>query len=371
MVKTKKRKRAKPERLDISDVGVDFARDSVAQWLTLNGLDENYLRPTIEADGRAYYLRNFGSIDKPDYRPVLYTGNSTAQLRDNWLQLDREVLDAAAPELTAVGDLIAAGATKNIDGMAEPVHAYQFAGDITEATISMDGLKRARRDKPVFGIGFVPVPLIYKDIEFGQRELAVNTRGARPFPIDTYTLQLATRKCAQLAESLLIGNTTFSYQGFSVYGYRTHPSRITKTLTLPTANGWTPNTLVDELTDMRQSLRNRYQTGPYRVYISSGWETYLEKDYSEAYPGGSLRQRLLKIDQIQSIKTLDFLDDYQILMVDMTRGTVQLLIGMQPRVVQWSEMGGVAQNWRTMLCMVPRFRPDNKGYLGVCHGTAA
>jgi len=369
MSKTMTRSRSRSKHIDAS---VDFDRDSVAMWLTQNNVDENYLRPYIAPeDGKAYYLKNYGTVERPDHRPVPYTGNTQAMLRDNWLTLDNDVMDAAAPELTAVGDLIAAGKTKNINAMAQPVHGYTYATDITAATISMDGLKRSKRDKPEFGYGYVPIPLVYKDLQFGARELAVQTQGSNPFPIDTYTLRLATRKCSQLTESLLIGNTTFAYQGYNVYGYRTHPSRLTKVLTLPTAGGWTPQTLYNEMVAMRQQLRNIYQRGPYRVYISPGWEPYLEKDYSAAYSSTSLREKLLKIDGIQSIKTLDYLDDYQIIMVDMTRDTVMLLVGMQPRVLRWSEMAGMAQNWRTMQSITPWFRPDNAGYLGVNHGTAA
>ncbi len=359
------------ERLDLRDVRVMQGRDSVAHWLTANGNDENYLRPYIAADGKAYYLKNYGNADRPDYRQVPYTGNNTAQLHENWLNIDAEVMDAAAPELTLVQDIISAGRSRAIDGLAEPVHAYQYASDVTDATMSMDGRKRAEQDKVDFGLAGVPVPLIYKDLEFAERELAVVTRGSRPFPIDTYTLRLASRKCAQMAEQFVLGNFSFAYQGYTAYGLRNHPSRLTKVLTLPTAASWVPQTLYNEVLQMIQALRFRFQRGPYRMYISPGWDIYLDGDYTEAYPGPTLREKLMRIGSLQSIKTLDFMDDFQIIITDLSRDSGMVLVGMQPRVMQWSEMGGQTTNWRTMLSIVPWLRPDTDGFLGVNHGTGA
>lgn len=360
------------EMLDLRDVGVSLTRDAVAYSLTANGRDENYLRPYIAPeDGRAYYLHNYGTADKPDFRQVPYTGNLTAQLRDNWLTIDEEVMDASAPELTLVQDIISAGRSRTIDGMATPVHAYQYATDITEAYMGMDPLKRAQRDKPELGLAGVPIPLIWKDLEFGQRELAIATRGSRPFPIDTYTLRLAARKCAQMAEQFVLGNISFSHQGYTAYGLRNHPSRLTGSLTLPTAAGWTPQTLYNELIQATYSLRQRYQRGPYNVYISPGWTPYLDMDYTEAYGGPSLSDKLLKLRNVKSIQTVDYMPDYEILVVDLTRESVMVLMGMQPRVVQWSEWGGAAENWRSMLSITPWLRPDSDGFLGVNHLVAA
>lgn len=359
------------------NVELDFVRSnsgslgSTIPWLQRQGHDYEYLRPYQEKDGRSYYTKNFGTAEKPDFRAVPYTGNATTQLRDNWLDVDNTVIQAAKPALRAVGDLIADGATHTIDGMATPILSWQTVTDITTATISMDGLRRGEKDSPEFGIAYLPIPIIHKDLSFGARELAVVTRGSNPFPIDSDTIAKASRRCAEIAEDLLIGNVAaYTYQGYSVYGYRTHPSRITKVLTNPTAGGWTPQTLVTEVLAMKQALKDKFQAGPYRVYISSNWEPYLDDDYSSAYNGNTTRTRLLQIDGIASIRTLDYLTGYQIIMVDTSGRTVRMVIGMPLRVLQWPTGGGMEINYKVMMIMVPQFRPDDVGNLGVNHGTA-
>lgn len=361
------------------DVSLDFARTgnslgTVLPYLHDQGLDTEYLRPWhVQGDNRRFWTRNAGTVQNPDYRTELYTGNASSQLRDNWLMADDVAIQAAKTSLRAVGDLISDGAVMDFDGMAHPVVSWQTVTDITYATVSMWGdLEEGENDKPEFGIAYLPIPIIHKDLMFGARELAVATRGSNPFPIDNDTIAKASRRCAELAEDMLVGNrATFTYQGYSVYGYRTHPSRLTKVLTLPTDGAWTPQTLVTEMLAMRQQLRDKFMPGPYRVYISSNWEPYFDDDYSGAYNGDTLRTRLEKIKAIRSIDTLDSLTGYQIIMVDTTGKTVRMLRGMPLRVLQWSANGGMEIRYKVMMILVPQFRPDDQGNLGVLHATAA
>lgn len=340
----------------------------IAQTLLENDMDYNILRPYKGRDGKSYVTQNVGTVEEPKWKAVR-TDNTALLTRDAWLRIDEAVVKAAKPALRAVGDLRAAGLTLDVDGMATPVLMYQTMSDITGATVSMKGLREGEKDRPEFDQVFLPLPIIHKDLSFDARMLQAAKRGG--FMVDMASVDLASRRVAEEAESLLIGNSaSYYYGGGTVYGYRNYPGRVTKVLTNPTAAGWTPQTTFAEVLDMRQSLVNKFRPGPYMLYVSSDWDIVLDSDYSDVYPGPSLRTRLQGIDRISGVRTLDYLTGYQMILVQMSSDTVREVIGMDIRVVQWQEKGGMELFFKVMAILVPQIRTDIDGNCGIAHGTA-
>lgn len=349
------------------------ASGSVAARLLKNKMDMDVLRPFIGRDGRSYVTVVTDEIDPKTDKPVkraVPTHNATLLKRDDWLTIDEEVLSEARPLLRLVGDLRSRGLTLDIDGMANPILMYQTVGRITGATISMDGLREGEKDRPEFDSAFHPLPIIHKDCSFSMRQVVAAQRHGTPF--DRITLQLAAQEVATDAEKLLLGTLgSYAYGGGTVYGYTNHPSRATKTLTLPTAAGWTPETTVNEVIAMRTTLRENLKPGPFVLYISPGWEPYLDQDYSAAYGNTTLRERLGRVGRIETIESVDYLSDYQMLLVSMDRGTVREIIGMDVKTIQWESPDGMEMYFKVLCILVPQFRFDQTGRAGVVHGTAA
>jgi uncharacterized linocin/CFP29 family protein len=289
--------------------------------------------------------------------------------RDDWLRIDAAVVDVAKTELRAIDDLRAAGCIENIDGMATPVLGYERVGDITGATMSMDGLREGETDRPDIDLQLLPIPIIHKDLSFSAREVLAARRAGTDF--STWSIRKSVRRVMELANDLLLGTAaSYSFGGGTIYGYTNYPGRITKTLTNPTAAGWTPQTLVSELLDMRQSLRNKFHRGPYVMYVSTDWEVVLDDDYSGAYNGNTLRTRLQQIENIASIRSVDGLSGYQIILVQMSPEVIQEIIGMDVKVVQWEEKGGMELKYKVMGIYVPRIRTDKNSNTGIAHGVA-
>jgi len=182
---------------------------------------------------------------------------------------------------------------------------------------------------------------------------------------------LAGRKVAETIEKMLIGtHGSYAYGGGTVYGYTNYPNRLTKTITAPTASGWTGDTLLTELLAMKQQLKNAYHFGPYRVYFGSGWDQYLGGDY-KTNTDKSLLQRLSEISDVSSMSSLDYLtgDDYlyDIIMVQQTSDVVREVIGMDITTMQWETQGGLMQNYKVMAIMVPQLRCDQNLNCGLLH----
>lgn len=345
---------------------------TVAQRLIANGMDTNALRPYIGGDGRSYIDR----IDPKSGKLIAVPTHNLATLRyQQWRQIDEAVVRVAKPAMRAISDLRTRGLTYTVDAMQTTVLSYETMSDVTPATISMNGLRESERDRPQVGMASMPIPLIHKDFSFDARELGVAAArgvGGNALNLDTSMVTMSTRRVLEQAENLLIGNLpSYYYGGGSVYGYTNFPGRLTMTMQLPTTPGWTPAQMVGEFLAARQALINNFHLGPYIVYVSSDWAQYLDDDYSSAYNGNTLRTRLKQIDQIQDIVTLNYMNGFQMVFVQMTEDVVQLVVGMEVKTIQWETMGGMEVNFKVICSFTPRFRQDQNGNSGIMHAVGA
>jgi uncharacterized linocin/CFP29 family protein len=343
------------------------ATGDVASRLLAHNMDPNCLRPYLGNDGRSYItvIQN----GKPEAVPLL---NTTATLRkDDWKILDEAIVKAAKPRLRAVADIRAAGLTYTIpNGMGKTVLETETASDISDAVVSMDGLRESTSDRPHFELSNLPLPIIHKDFNYSLRQIAASRNGGSP--LDTTTAELAGRKVAEMAEKLLLGvQTGITYGGGTIYGLTNYTNRQTKVMTLPTAGGWTAATTLAEVLSMKYLSQAAYHYGPWMLYCSPAWDQYMDNDYVTTAPQNTLRTRLKLIDGIQDVRTLDYLTGYTILLVQMTSDTVREVIGMDISTVQWESKGGMQVNFKVMAIMVPQVRCDQDSNCGIIHGTAS
>lgn len=344
------------------------ASGDVATKLMANNFNVHCLRPYIGEDGRQYITVNQGGVLK-----AVPTINANATLRkDDWLMLDTAIVKAAKERLRAVADLRGAGLTFNIpNGMAKTILETETQSDIDPALVSMDGLSEAVNDRPQFGLLGLPLPIIHKDFHFSARQVAASRNGGSP--LDTTNAELSARRVAEEAEKMVLGVSSvadlFAYGGYTVYGYTDHPSRLTKTITSPTASGWTPATTVLEVLAMRQQLYGAFHYGPYWLYVGTSWDQYLDDDYSSSKGDNTLRDRIAKIQGINKLESLDFLTGFSMIMVQATTDVVREVVGMDITTVQWESKGGMQLNYKVMAILVPQLRADYNGNMGLLHAT--
>ncbi len=280
----------------------------------------------------------------------------------------------------------------------------------------MDGLTEGRTDAPKFQLEGLPLPITHSDFWFSSRRLAISRNTGTP--LDTTMGESAGRRVAEMIEKTLLGvETGITYGGAStqtggygrtpsVYGYTNFPARLTKTTIYnPTMNGragtsggWVPADLIKDVLLMRQSLYNNKFYGPFTLYHSNDWDTYLDNDY--ILTGGNvatqtLRDRLRDIEGITDVKRLDFLAaethltqgtgaaigidpaqigttfPFTIIMVQMTPDVARAVNGMDITTVQWETVGGMRLNFKILCIQVPQLRADFYGQCGILHGNAS
>lgn len=345
------------------------ANGSVASKLIKANGDPGAFRPFEGSDGNSYITIN--DKGKPK---VVRVANATATLRkDDWKILDDAVVKAAKPRLKAVADLRGMGLEFVIpNGMGKTVLETETQSDISGAIVSMDGMRKSTADRPVFELTNLPLPIIHKDFDFSARQVIVSRNGGSP--IDTATAEAAGRRVAEEAEKLLLGTYgSYAFGGGTIYGYTNFPSRLTKTITAPTAGGWSGATTVQEVNEMILQAKQAFHYGPYKLYNSLAWDTYMNGDYSTAKGDNTLRDRLEAIKDITSVETVDYLDtagtSYILILVQMTSDVAREVIGMDITTLQWETEGGMRLNFKVMAILVPHLRADQNGNTGIVHGT--
>jgi len=346
----------------------------VADRLLENGGDPCVLRPWRGKDKRHYVVNRVGTDDEGKAIYKVFLTNTPATLRkDEWIRFDDVVVRTARAELRLWNDLNAAGLTYGgFDGMGVTVIQHQSMTDAGSADLSMDGMRRAQRDRPHFDLVNLPLPIAHADFGFPTREILTSRN--RGTPLDDTMVEQSTRKVSEIIERLTIGSyPTYSYGGGTIYGLINHPQRITKTLTAPTTGGWTPQKTVGEVLDMIQKLQDKFFNGPYGLYYSSNWTQYMDNDYQVYYSGETLRTRLAKIDGIQFIRKLDYLPTtgatFRIVIVQLTSTVIQAVTGMRLTTLQWDSHGGMYKNFKVMGIMVPRLKANTDLNIGIADGS--
>lgn len=339
---------------------------SVAQRLIGNGMNVNALRPWIGRDGRFYIAVNQGG--KLVARPV---ANAATLRKDEWKQYDTAVVKEARQRLQGIADLESRGLVFNIgNGLGKTVLESENLGEFTSAEMNMDGVTRSKGDRPVYGIGYLPLPIIHKDYQINARVLAASrTTGD---PLDTTASELATRQVVEKMETILFqGSSNYSFGGGTIYGYCDFPYRNTVDLaTTWDTSGVTGQDILEDVLAMKQAMLNDRFYGPFVVYVPSNYETKLDEDF-KASGDITIRQRLLQIQNISDVKVSDFLADDNVIMVQMTSDVVRIVNGMEISPVEWQSEGGMVLHYKVMGIKVPQIRATQGEHCGICHLRAA
>ena len=348
-----------------NDVSVEFITKGasfgdVGSRLMAHNFDPGAIRPYIAPNGHQYFTVNSGN--GPQQMPLV-TNDATLRY-DEWKLIDRAVMDAARHPLKAWTDLRAAASYDIPNGLGVSTLLNQAASDPGEAQITVDGLQQDSNDRQLFDLTTLPLPIISSGFSFSLRELETGRRAGTP--LDVSRAEQASRRVAEALEALTIGSRTFAGWGSNVYGYTNYPNRLTATVVTPTSSNQA--TVVSQFLGFRQSLINAKMSGPYRVYVGSAWDEFLDTDF-KANGALTLRERLLKIQGFTSIDTLFGLSGFSVVIVQLTSNVARAVTGMPITTVQWESNGGFNRHFRVMTIAVPHLRRDYYGNTGILHAT--
>ena len=345
--------------LDVIFAGQSSSAD-IGDRLMAANFNPNVLRP-FDHKGKTYMVVN----DKSQ----LVTNAPATLTRDAWLMVDTAVQKAAKPRLAVVQDLRDAGLVYALPGgMGTSVMMSQSQSDVGPATISMNGIRAADNDRPHFENSILPIPIIHKDFQLDLRQIMASRRGEAA--LDLTNAELAARRVAEEAEQLVLGNRTAAYGGGTVYGLKNFPSRITGSLTYPPGHAsFTPAIAVRDIGLMKKASSDANYFGPWCLYHGPAWSVVMDEDYSGAKGDNTLRERILKMQDIKKVKQLDYLTGNDLILVQQTSDVVRLVEGMGLQTLQWDTHGGMMKNFKIMAIWVPQVRADFNNATGLVHYT--
>lgn len=344
---------------------------SIADKLLANNMDPGILRPFVGEDGKNYVLRVVGhkADGTPVHKPYVY--NAPALLpAQSWQALDTAVIRAARTRLRIWDDLARANTYTIPDGFGTTVLQTQKASDFGSATISMNPIRVGERDKPLMDVDYLPLPITHADFTFDARDLAVSRRAG--WPLDTSGAEAAGRRIAEKIEAFVVGSlASYKYANGVVYGYLNFPSRLTYVMVAPTTAGWAPEDTVADFLAIKKLLRTKKRFGPWVVYTSPDWDEILDNDYSNAFNGGTLRDRLRRVEGVGELRSVDSLTGYRMIWVEMVPEVARAVVFMRMQTIRWEEQGGMSQHYKAMCGYVPQLRVDYDGNTGIVDVTAA
>ncbi len=356
----------------MNDVHVDYMDPNTGTFS--NPEMRNQLGPAFNVNSKRpfwhkgkVYINQCVGFDAEKKEPIFKTQQVHANaslMRDEWIEIDTVVKKIARERLVGVADLKSRGLTYNLtNAMGKTVLEYQDMNDPGSADMDMDAANHGQNDRPDFTTKYLPIPIIYANFTIGDRALQASRNSGDP--LDTIMVEAATRRVVEKAEDLLFTDSTFTFGGGSIYSYISAPNKNTVTLTANwDASGKTGAQIKDDVQKMIQASINAKHYGPWVIYIPTAYQIVMGDDYTTGYPK-TIKQRLLEIDGLQDIKVADRLAANTVTMVEMTTGTVRLVNGFEPTVIQWDGNGGMTHHFKVMTIQVPQIRSDQDGNSGL------
>lgn len=288
---------------------------------------------------------------------------------EEWKFFDDAIVEEAVIRLVGVADLIGAGLVKNVpNALGKTVFGYEKITDMDEAIVSLDGLGGSANDVQEFDLNQIPLPVTHKDFFLNLRTLAASREKGES--LDTTNARTAGRVVAERLEKMLFrGGPTFG--GLPIYGYTTHPNRVTTGF--GTNGDWgqsakTGENMLADVQTMMAGLHAVRMFGPYWIYVPTDAGVKLAGDF-KANSDKSILQRLSEVPGIRGIKVADQLPSSNVVMVQATMDTACWLNGENIQTVQWDEQGGFQLNFKAFAIGVPLIRSDADGRCGVYHMT--
>lgn len=288
--------------------------------------------------------------------------------KDEWIEVDRAVNEAARYPLRAVQDLRQRGLTVRLGGLGSLSTSWYNSSEITAAVVNMTGQGGGQRDLPELKQVQVPVPVIFKECAIDQRSLLASRNQGDG--LDMTSIVEATRVVAEQTESLLVNGASLKLNGQSLYGYRTHPNRNTGSAA---GDFGTIANITTTFNAIIADLNADRHYGPFVFYLSTDQYNETTNQYYTDGSGNTPLQRVRAMPQVEDVRMLppDILPSGEIIAVQMDRTVVEWAEAIGIQIVEWTTDDGMGTMFKVMTVATPRVKAHYGGQCGIAHYTGA
>lgn len=293
--------------------------------------------------------------------------------KDEWEEMDMAIKDVARTRLVLANDLVGLGLIKRLRGLGTMFASYQQQSDMADATIDMSGDTASSLDRLNYETISVPIPVIHKGFTISLRELEASRQNGNG--LDAVHAMTAARKVNDAIEALIANGTGApTVGGNTIQGLTNKTSRIADTATnfgggdfATEGNGY------KTINGMISQLQARGFFGPYVCYVARTQHGELRDRHTD----GSGRSELAVIEEnlrsagLLWVKACDALAAGSLVVYEASMDVIDLAIGQDIAVVQWSPNGGMSTHYKVMAALAPRVKGNSTTTVGLAHATGA
>lgn len=318
-------------------------------------------------DGSTLINNVTGAISYRNKRGDIVANSSL--LKDEWEELDKIVVEAAGPGTEMLADL----PKRTYDSIGVLVGQYNTQSQLTQADVSMSGRSRGQMDAVDYNLVSVPVPVVFKEVEIGERELVASRRLGSG--IDTASVFEATRVVVErLADMFYNGFAAISFNGATIYGLTTHPN-----INTGSGGDWgtISNIHPNVVAMIGASVADLYQ-GPWTLDVATAQYTQMLARYTDGSSGTAIDE-VLKIPGVDAVVKSDQLTAGSAVLRQNSRNVVewqqanlggQDVNGIQIALLEWMSGDGMVHHLKVMAIASPIIKADYEDQSGIVRFTS-
>jgi uncharacterized linocin/CFP29 family protein len=278
--------------------------------------------------------------------------------------IDQTVVRVGVNRLVIAADLLSLGLTYPVPNPMSVMEVqWEQINKTGGAQRTMSPSARGEYQLPNRRPKRIPLYLTTDDFSIGIRSFQMSQRvGAA---IDTSLVEDATRRVNEAIEDATI-NGAGQVDGYATPGILNAPNANVIQLSADWATATGAQVMTDVMS-MISKLQADFKFGPYGLYTGTAVGNALDQDF-KTLGTMTIRQRLMQVANIVSIKTADQMPAHTVVMIQLTSDVIDMVTGLSPTVVPWTSVDGFTLFWMVMAIMVPRVRDDYDGNSGIVIG---
>lgn len=287
--------------------------------------------------------------------------------KDEWVAMDNVLIEIGRKRLVAIQEMASRGLTYNIsNGLGTTSLEWEQVSDMEPAEVSMSGITEGENDTLDFALQNIPLPIIHKDFNINIRKLEASRSTGQS--LDLAQVEMASRLVAEATEEMFFKGHGTQVGASKIYGLLNAPHRNEGAASDWDVSGTTGETKVNDLISMIMAAQNDHMYGPFGLWITNAAMNHLNLDYKS---NGDKTQytRLLELEGIDFIRSSRDIPASNIVLQQLTRDVADVVVGLQPTIVQWESNGGMTQNFKVLSIMIPRVRSTVTEQSGIVHFT--
>jgi len=286
--------------------------------------------------------------------------NASTLRHEDYLRYQSKVTTVRRDNLFGIQDLISRGLVVS-EEFTTTLIGVEKLNEFQEAIQSMGEVTDLNNDT-VFTEDLTPLPITMSGF-------SVQARQNKSYKVPAGVGE-STRKVSLKLENMLFnGSPTIVSGGNTVYGYTTHPNRMTDSISDWSDYATNGDKVIPELTNLvARMVEEAFVAGKkLMLYIPPNFNATFRLDYKDAVKGSIYERALSGNPELIDIKVSHRLASGTIAMVAMEDNTIELSraadISIIPHVVQRGMLE--ARKWTNFAIIAPVFKPDSQNNLAL------